>query len=85
MKRFYILVEVDVQYYGFNAKKVYMYDDADKAKEKMKELYLIAFKKYCNEDENPFATDNYAYEFGDTYAYVDGMYYLDIFNTDIEQ
>lgn len=84
MKRFYILVEVDVQDYGYNAENVYMFDDKEKAVAKMKELYLIAFKKYCNENDNPFATDNYSYEFGTDYAYVSGMYYLDIFNKDLE-
>lgn len=86
MKRFYILVEVDVQGYGYNAKSVQMFTDIEKAKEKMREMYLKAFKQYYDGDsEDPYAKDNYAYEFGDNYAYVNGYYYLDIFNTDINE
>ena len=85
MKRFFILVEVDVQGYGFNAKSVQMFTDIEKAKEKMREMYLKAFKQYYGDDEDPYAEDNYGYQFGDTYCYVNGYYYLDIFNTDINE
>lgn len=80
MKKIYILVEVDNQNYGFNAKDALIFTDIEKAKEKMREMYLEAFKKYYGEDENPYATN----EFSDTYCYVNGYYYLDIFEKNIE-
>ena len=78
MKKIYILVEVDLQSYGFSAKDALVFTDIEKAKEKMREMYLEAFKKY-----DPYATDGCDYGFGDTYCYVDG-YYLDIFTKSIE-
>lgn len=84
MKKIYILVEVDIQNYGFNSKDALIFTDIEKAKEKMREMYLEAFKKYYGEDENPYATNDYDYEFGDTYCYVNGYYYLDIFEKNIE-
>lgn len=84
MKTIYILVEVDLQSYGFSAKNALVFTGIEKAKEKMREMYLEAFKKYYGEDENPYATNDYDYEFGDTYCYVNGYYYLDIFEKNIE-
>lgn len=84
MKKIYILVEVDVQNYGFNARSVQIFTDIDKAKEKMREMYLKAFKQYYGDDEDPYAEDNYDYQFGDTYCYLNGYYYLDIFAKNIE-
>ena len=49
----------------------------------MREMYLEAFKKSYGEDDDPYATDSYDYQFGDTYCYVNG-YYLDIFTKSIE-
>lgn len=83
MKRFWILVEIDVQTNGFNAKKVYMYDNKEQAVEKMRKLYLKAFEHYNDTDDNPFAEDNYDYQFTENYAFVSNYYYLDIFNTDL--
>ena len=83
MKRFWILVEVDVQGCGYNARNVFMYDNKESAQKKMEELYLKAFKKYCNPNDNPFSEDTYEYEFSENYAYISSMYYLDIFNEDI--
>ena len=82
MKKIYILVEVDLQSYGFNAKDALVFTDIEKAKEKMREMYLEAFKK-CYGEEDPYATDSYDYQFGDTYCFVNG-YYLDIFTKGIE-
>ena len=83
MKKIYILVEVDLQSYGFNAKDALVFNDIEKAKDKMREMYLEAFKKCYGEDGDPYSTDSYDYQFGDTYCYVNG-YYLDIFTKSIE-
>ena len=45
MKKIYILVEVDLQSYGYSAKNALVFTDIEKAKEKMREMYLEAFKK----------------------------------------
>ena len=84
MKRFYILAIVDLDNYGYNTKKVIMYDDKEKAIAKMKELYLEQFYKHYSKDYNPYAQDTYAYQITDDFAYINGTYYIDIFNTDLE-
>ena len=84
MKKIYILVEVDLQSYGFNAKDALVFTDIEKAKEKMREMYLKAFKKYCGEDDDPYANDDYNYEFRDTYCDILGYYYIDIFTKNLE-
>lgn len=78
------MVEVDSQNFGFNAKSAQMFTDFEQAKEKMREMYLKMFKCYYG-DKDPYATGTYDYEFGDTYAYISNYYYLDIFNTDINE
>ena len=62
MKKIYILVEVDLQSYGYSAKNALVFTDIEKAKEKMREMYLEAFKKYYGEDDDPYAKDNYDYD-----------------------
>lgn len=52
MKKIYVLVEVDLQSYGFSAKNALVFTDFEKAKEKMREMYLEAFKKYYGEDDD---------------------------------
>lgn len=84
MKKIYILVEVDLLSYGDNAKDALVFTDIEKAKEKMREMYLKAFKKYCGEDDDPYEKDNDDYEFCDTYCEILDSYYLDIFTKSIE-
>ena len=84
MKKIYILVEVDLGSYGFNAKDALVFTDIEKAKEKMREMYLEAFKKYYGEDDDPFYDNNYDYEFRDTYCDILGYYYIDIFTKNLE-
>ena len=84
MKKIYILVEVDLQSYGYSAKNALVFTGIEKAKEKMREMYLEVFKKYYGEDDDPYAKDNYDYEFCDTYCDILGYYYIDIFEKSIE-
>ena len=39
-------------------------------------MYLEAFKKYNEDDDEPYAKDNYDYKFCDTYCYILGYYYI---------
>ena len=87
MKKIYILVEVDLQSYGYSKKNALVFTDIEKAKEKMREMYLEAFKKYYEKyygEKDPYEKDNDDYEFCDTYCEIWGSYYLDIFTKSIE-
>ena len=81
MERFFILTYCDLVRYGDGVKDVIMYDNLDEAKEAMKKSYLAK----CAEDgiEDPYDEHTYGLELGDTYAYISGRYYWDIFNRDL--
>ena len=88
MKRFYILTFVDLVKMGYNVSDVFMFDSIELAIKKMKEMYL----QYCEQEDidDPMATDSYDHEFsesgefGNGFAYINGKYYWDIFNKDLE-
>lgn len=83
MKRFYILTFVDLVKMGYNVSDVFMFDSIELANKKMKEMYL----QYCEQEDidDPMATDSYDYEFSEnSFAYINGKYYWDIFNRDLE-
>ena len=83
MERFYILTFVDLVKMGYNVSDVFMFDSIELANKKMKEMYL----QYCEQEDidDPMTTDSYDHEFGENgFAYINGKYYWDIFNRDLE-
>ena len=83
MQRFYILTFVDLVKMGYNVSDVFMFDSIELANKKMKEMYL----QYCEQEDidDPMTTDSYDYEFSEnSFAYINGKYYWDIFNKDLE-
>lgn len=83
MKRFFILTLVDLNSVGYRTSNVKLYDDLEKANDEMKRQYLEKCKE--NNIEEPFSEYYYSHEFEENdYAYIEGKYYWDIFNRDIE-
>lgn len=83
--KIFVLTEVDVQNYGYNAKSIYLFKNKEKAQNKLYELYIKAFKKYYGNEVNPLETSNNSeYQYENDYAYINGYYYLDIFEKEIE-
>lgn len=73
----YILTFVDLVNMGYNVKAVYKFDNKEDASNFMKEQYI----HHCLEEHitNPLDNDSFDYEYSNSYAYIFGKYYWDIF------
>lgn len=82
MTRFFIVTFVDLWNVGYRCSDVKMFDSHEEAYEYMRKKYIEACK---NDDLDPFDLETYENEIGPNYAYIDGKYYWDIFNKDLNQ
>lgn len=81
--KIYILTIVDLERVGFNPKDVEVFTDADKANERMKELYLEQCERYGIKE--PFNEDAMGFDYGygeGSYAYTTD-HYFDIFAKEV--
>lgn len=82
MKRFFIVAFVDLFNVGYQCSSVKMFDSQEDAYEYMRQMYEEACE---NDSIDPYDENSYENEIGENYAYIDGKYYWDIFNTDLHQ
>lgn len=86
--KIYVLVKVDVQDFGFNAKDVVVSTEIDELNAIMRREYLEECKSRSIPEEYAFPEDGCTgttmHQFCENaYAYVDGFAYWDIFTRDI--
>ena len=80
--KIFILVINDLRHVGYNCKDVEVFTEVKKATERMRELYLKACEEMGVED--PYAENTLNNAFAeDSYAYVFGECYLDIFEKEV--
>lgn len=84
MKKIYILTINDLHNVGYQTKDIEVFTDKPSATERMKELFVKAFKEIYGEDEDPFDESNTIdHQFTGDFAFIFGEYYLDIFEKEI--
>lgn len=79
--KIYVLVTVDLENYGFPAKRVDLFARKEDATSMMRKQYINACKKMKIGD--PFTNDSIDGQFTDIYAYIHGEYYWDIFEEEM--
>ena len=83
MRKIFVLVLVDLDNVGYNAKSVDVFPNVECANAEMKKQYL----EKCKEEliDNPMNQNSMDYQFSENmYAYIFGKYYWDIFEKEID-